>query len=475
MKRVCLLVLLLLLAWCHGIQAQGQLIPGNRTIAGTLNAGVSTGPATAYVLTLNPGITQYVTEQQFLFRAHVANTGAATLAVNTAGVKTMKKWSGGALVDLVAGDIPLGREVLVIYDGTVMQIVSLQGFPSGFTLSGNTTQVATVVGTPTGGNCAQWDANKNLTSTAAPCGSGGGGGGVTSGTGGRLAYYAVTGAVVSETTFNAADVCTVTSVCSGYQAALGFAPVPQSRGLTLTGTTNQINISLIGKQDLTTDRTWVFTTPQDIHTAALARFGSLGLGVAPPASAGQFALTGSANGLTLVTLKRFTDTGPTGFFADYQNAAGTSVFAIDSTGTMTAGSVPAARLTSTTGSGSAVLATNPTVTTPRISERVFPVGTGTSLPCNVDTTTWCTQINSQGAGTLTIPAPGGTPTPRQRIAYVVKCTVGAQTYSFNAIFRFSSDLPAPTTCAVGTTDYIGAIWNDVDSRYDVLAIVQGLS
>jgi hypothetical protein len=75
---------------------------------------------------------------------------------------------------------------------------------------------------------------------------------------------------------------------------------------------------------------------------------------------------------------------------------------------------------------------NPTVTTPRISERVTPVVPGTSLPCNVDASPWCVQTKSQGAGTLTIPVPGGTPTP--------------------------------TSGAGGIADSIGAVWNEIASH-----------
>lgn len=124
--------LLLLLVLCPSlVQAQGQLIPGNRTIAGTLNAGVTTGTSTAYVLTLNPAMPAYVIDQLFSFRVHVTNTGAATLAVNLLAAKPLKKWAGTTLVDLAAGDLPAGREVFALYDGTVMQAVSVAALAPG--------------------------------------------------------------------------------------------------------------------------------------------------------------------------------------------------------------------------------------------------------------------------------------------------------------------------------------------------------
>lgn len=112
-----------------------------------------------------------------------------------------------------------------------------------------------------------------------------------------------------------------------------------------------------------------------------------------------------------------------------------------------------------------------TLTAKRVTPRVTAVATGTTLACNVDNSDVCTQANTQGAGTLTISAPGGTPTALQPLRYRIKCT-NAQTYAFNAVFRFSTTVPALVTCAAGKTDYIGAFWNEADSVYDVTATSQ---
>jgi hypothetical protein len=125
MRRGLLLLLVLLLVLPALGWAQGQAIPGNRTLMGTMNAGPASGTATAYTLTLDPAITAYVPDQFFVFRANVANSGAATLNVNGVGVRTLKKWSGATLADLAAGDIRAGQEVLVYYDGSVMQALTL--------------------------------------------------------------------------------------------------------------------------------------------------------------------------------------------------------------------------------------------------------------------------------------------------------------------------------------------------------------
>src|SRR4029450_1230618 len=110
--RLHLLLLGVLLALAGALRpawGQGQLIPGNRTLAGTLNAGPSTGTGTAYLLALNPPTPAYVVDQMFVFRAHTANTGPATLNVDGRGALPLKKWQAGALVGLAAGEIPRSR------------------------------------------------------------------------------------------------------------------------------------------------------------------------------------------------------------------------------------------------------------------------------------------------------------------------------------------------------------------------------
>jgi hypothetical protein len=48
--------------------------------------------------------------------------------------------------------------------------------------------------------------------------------------------------------------------------------VSTSRTLTINGTTNQVTVSPTGAQDLSANRTWTLSLPQDIHTAALPTF-----------------------------------------------------------------------------------------------------------------------------------------------------------------------------------------------------------
>lgn len=113
--------------------SSSQVVAGNDILATDLNnlrkdvlqmAGdiaASTGSANAYVLAINAQIAAYATNQKFKFIANFANTGAATVNVNTLGAKTIKKNHD---VDLEANDIENGSVVEVVYDGTNMQMIS---------------------------------------------------------------------------------------------------------------------------------------------------------------------------------------------------------------------------------------------------------------------------------------------------------------------------------------------------------------
>jgi hypothetical protein len=89
-----------------------------------------------------------------------------------------------------------------------------------------------------------------------------------------------------------------------------------------------------------------------LATNSTAQLLRLGLDQAADASA-PLAITGAANNITLFQAKRNTDTSPTGAFTDFQNAAGGSLWKVDITGSLAAGTVPVARV-----SGLATVATS---------------------------------------------------------------------------------------------------------------------
>ena len=83
-------------------------------------AATSTG-TDAYAITVSPNLGSYAAGQKFTFKADVANTGAATLNVNSLGAVSIKKYVSS---DLATGDIAANQVVLVEYDGTNFQMLS---------------------------------------------------------------------------------------------------------------------------------------------------------------------------------------------------------------------------------------------------------------------------------------------------------------------------------------------------------------
>ncbi len=85
------------------------------------------GASDAYAITLSPAIASYVAGTHFIFKANTANTGAATLNINALGAQAIKKAVGGVTTDLDTNDIRAGQFVLVVWDGTNFQMLSLLG------------------------------------------------------------------------------------------------------------------------------------------------------------------------------------------------------------------------------------------------------------------------------------------------------------------------------------------------------------
>ncbi len=77
-----------------------------------------------YVITLTPAPAAYAEGQVFHFKANTANTGAATLNVNSLGAANILKHNDQTLD---TGDIEAGQIVTVVYDGTQFQMQSQRG------------------------------------------------------------------------------------------------------------------------------------------------------------------------------------------------------------------------------------------------------------------------------------------------------------------------------------------------------------
>ena len=74
-----------------------------------------TGSANAYVVTLSPAPTAYVTGMEVVFKATNANTTASTINVNALGAKSIVKNASSALI---SGDISANQIITLRYDGT---------------------------------------------------------------------------------------------------------------------------------------------------------------------------------------------------------------------------------------------------------------------------------------------------------------------------------------------------------------------
>lgn len=89
--------------------------------ASQFNTCQDAGANDSYACALAPAITSYSTGQVVWFKANTANTGAATINLNSLGAKTIKKNKDADLAD---GDIKAGQWVAAQYDGTNFQMLS---------------------------------------------------------------------------------------------------------------------------------------------------------------------------------------------------------------------------------------------------------------------------------------------------------------------------------------------------------------
>jgi hypothetical protein len=112
---------------------------------GALPYATDTGTANAYVVNLNPALTQYVNGMPIFFKATNASTGASTINVNGLGIKPIKK---NITLNLVTGDIQVGQIIMVLYDGANFQLIggldahTVDGYHASATPTANTIAVS---------------------------------------------------------------------------------------------------------------------------------------------------------------------------------------------------------------------------------------------------------------------------------------------------------------------------------------------
>ncbi len=123
-------ILILLAALAVTGYAQ-TLINGSRTIAGAVNYCTDAGASDSYACNLSPAISSYREGACYGFKANTANTGPASINLNSVGAATIKKAEGGVSTDLANNDIRPGQVVTVCYDGVNMQMQSNLGNSGG--------------------------------------------------------------------------------------------------------------------------------------------------------------------------------------------------------------------------------------------------------------------------------------------------------------------------------------------------------
>jgi len=97
------------------------VVTGTMTTAGVNNYGADAGSTDAYVATLTPAPTAYVTGRLYVLKAATANTGAATVNFNGIGAVTIVK---AVSTTLSNNDILANMLCLLVYDGTNMVLLN---------------------------------------------------------------------------------------------------------------------------------------------------------------------------------------------------------------------------------------------------------------------------------------------------------------------------------------------------------------
>lgn len=77
-------------------------------------------------------------------------------------------------------------------------------------------------------------------------------------------------------------------------------------------------------------------------------------------------------------------------------------------------------------------------------------------------------------GNRTIAAPAN-PAPGQKLLYrFTQDATGSRTLTWNAVFKFTTDVPAPTlSTAAGKTDYVGFIYDADKTQWECVAVSRG--
>lgn len=111
-----------------------------------------------------------------------------------------------------------------------------------------------------------------------------------------------------------------------------------------------------------------------------------------------------------------------------------------------------------------------TMTNKRITPRVVSPADATSTTPNTDSADVTYQLNTAAGGTHTVNADGGTPTNGQLWILKMK-TTNVQTFAWNALYVGGSTIALPTTTSGSSNiDYIGFIYDTVDTKWHCISV-----
>ena len=147
------------------------------------------------------------------------------------------------------------------------------------------------------------------------------------------------------------------------------------------------------------------------------------------------------------------------------------VLGFDAGGNLTL-SVPAADAAAASAAAAAASAAAAAGIAALLTPRVVTVADAVAITPDADTTDICRQVNTQGAGNLTVNAPTGAPVDGQKLMLRLKCT-NAQNFVFNAIYRGSNDIALPIATTAGKYDRYAFEYNAADVKWDFVGMVRG--
>lgn len=110
-----------------------------------------------------------------------------------------------------------------------------------------------------------------------------------------------------------------------------------------------------------------------------------------------------------------------------------------------------------------------TLTNKTITKRVGTTTSTSSLTINADSYDMYTVTALAEA--MTINQPGGSPTNGQPLLFRFIDNGTARALTWNGVFR-AVGVTLPTTTVISKYNYVGAVWNSTDSKWDVITALQ---